>query len=232
MIQHSRVMTIPPILSVRHRAPAAAVPWWLSGGVAAGNAVAVYQPIRSASLAASYVNLANPGTHDAAPGVAPTFNAATGWTGNNNAYLTTGVTPASGWSAVCRFSGLSTSDNNQVLMGSYTGDQNYFFLQPRFELTVSRYYANGGISSAVSGRLTAGVMAVAGTVGYLNGAVDVTGIGAWSGTGKPIFLLNVNANGTPDLASFITGSIQAVAIYDTTLTAPQVAAISAAMAAL
>jgi hypothetical protein len=80
------------------RAAAAAVPWWLAGGVAAANAIAVYQPKGAADLAASYVNLANPGTYDAAPGTAPTFDAATGWTFNGSTqYLTTGVTNGAAW---------------------------------------------------------------------------------------------------------------------------------------
>jgi hypothetical protein len=54
-----------------------ATPWWY---VAGQTCVAAYQPIGAPSLAASYVILANPGTYDAAPGVAPTFDAATGWT--------------------------------------------------------------------------------------------------------------------------------------------------------
>lgn len=40
---------------------------------------AAFQPIGAASLAASYVSLYNPTTWDAAPVVAPTFDAATGW---------------------------------------------------------------------------------------------------------------------------------------------------------
>jgi len=39
-------------------------PWWLSGGIAAANCVAAYQPKGAASLEASYVNLANPGTYN------------------------------------------------------------------------------------------------------------------------------------------------------------------------
>ena len=60
------------------RGAGAAAQWWLSGGVSAANCVAAYQPIGATSLAASYTNLANPGTYTAAPGVAPTFDAATG----------------------------------------------------------------------------------------------------------------------------------------------------------
>lgn len=56
--------------------PPAAAPWYLAGG--APTPIAVYQPKGAASLAASYVNLANPGTYDAAADV-PGYGAPT-WT--------------------------------------------------------------------------------------------------------------------------------------------------------
>ena len=65
--------------------------------------IAAYQPKGAADLAASYVNLITPGTYNAAPGTAPTFDAATGWTFNGSTqYLTTGVVPASGYSMLVR----------------------------------------------------------------------------------------------------------------------------------
>lgn len=69
---------------------AAAAGWWQ---VAGQTCAAAYQPIGAASLAASYVNLANPGTYNAAPGVAPTL-AAGGWSFDGlTQYLTTGIVP-------------------------------------------------------------------------------------------------------------------------------------------
>lgn len=51
--------------------------WW---EVAGKTCVAAYQPKGAASLAASYGNLANPGTYTLGPGDAPTFDTALGWT--------------------------------------------------------------------------------------------------------------------------------------------------------
>ena len=62
-------------------------PWYLAGGISAANCLAAYQPKGAASLAASYSNLANPGTYNAAPGVAPTFDASTGWTFNGSTQM-------------------------------------------------------------------------------------------------------------------------------------------------
>lgn len=82
----------------------AGTPWWLAGGVSAANAIVAYQPIGAANLAGSYINLANAGTHNAAPGVAPTFDASTGWTFNGTQYLTTTITPNDSPSIIIRYS--------------------------------------------------------------------------------------------------------------------------------
>ncbi len=69
--------------------------WWdLSGTIT--TCVAAYQPKGAASLAASYVNLANPGTNNAAEGSAPSFSSA-GWTfnGTSNYLLISGTLPFS-----------------------------------------------------------------------------------------------------------------------------------------
>ena len=47
--------------------------WWDLGGTIT-SCVAAYQPKGAADLAASYVNLANPGTYDLAPDGSPSFN--------------------------------------------------------------------------------------------------------------------------------------------------------------
>ena len=99
---------------------AAVVPWYLSGGILAANCIAAYQPKGAASLAASYVNLANPGTYDAAPVVAPTWDAVNGWVGDGTQYLNTGVVPAANYSMFVRFSG-APQNVYKALCGSYGG---------------------------------------------------------------------------------------------------------------
>lgn len=200
--------------------------WWLEGDVAAANAVAVYQPKGAASLAASYVNLANPGTYDAAPGTAPTFDAATGWTftAASSQYLTTGITPAGdgSWSVLVRFSDAGT---NQVVFGGQ-GGAGQFYLWLRTDNTVQ--YANVGVVTPPP-IYTSGVSGFAGKTAYRDG----TGVGTISVSGgiqRTIFIAAYNNAGAPGLP--LNGKIQAVAIYDTTLTSTQVGLISTAMAAL
>ena len=217
------------------RAAAAAASWWLSGGVSAANAIAVYQPIGAASLAASYDNNAAPGngladgTYDAAPGVAPTWASATGWTSGGASYLTTGVVPADGASMLVRYSVNDTLDNAICgeLVGPASGWFGFRFLG-QLSPDVIRFYGNGGLGSApYNSSVSNGVLGVAGTAGYINGISVITLVGVAGATGA-IRLMGYYGAET----RYMQGSIQAFALYNTTLSAAQVAAISAAMAAL
>ena len=203
--------------------------WYLSGGVSAANCVAAYAPKGAASLAASYTNLANPGTYTAAPGVAPTFDTATGWTFAASAYLTTGITPANdrSWSMIVRYTNAAANVNN-ILAGSYVTPDNGFFLRPLSTTGVN--YANGNGNTKVMPGLAAGVLCVAGLAGYRSGTAEATLTGAAPSPTVAIMIGALNFSGSP-IQAFV-GKIQAIAIYNTTLTAPQVAAISSAMSAL
>jgi hypothetical protein len=209
--------------------PAAAVSadWWEVSGQ---TVVAAYQPIGAASLAASYVNLANPGTYDAAPGTAPTFDAATGWTfaAASSQYLTTGITPASGWSILIRFS--DSSGNGRCAAGSWDGTNNTrFIIIPRRSAADNHQYGGGGDLFA-GVRLASGVMGVANQACYLDGSGDGTTDAAWSGTGVAIFIGALNNNGT--LVQYFEGKIQAAAIYSTTLSAGDMSALTTRVQAL
>lgn len=198
--------------------------WYTAAG--APMPVAVYQPKGAASLAASRINLANPGTYDAADGVAPTFDPATGWAFDGAKFLATGITAATGWSALVRFTDC-TMIGYQTAIGAYNGANDRFQIMPSF--AGGKLYGNGGAlifdpPTAIAG----GVMAIAGSAAYLDGIAESGAMGAWDGPGAQIYIGSRNA--IPN-DPFI-GKIQAIAIYDSTLTAGQVAAISAAMAAL
>lgn len=207
-------------------AGAAVTPWYRAGG--APLPVAAYQPKGAASLAASYVNLANPGTYDAAPGTAPTFDAVTGWTGNGSSmYLTTGIIPASGWSVICRFASAGSNQTTVGSRGTPTASTRVDLRPNSGGTKVS--YGNGGLIE-VAPQMSSGVIAVAGVNAYRDGVLDSSSIPAWSGTGSALFLLALNFAGSP--GGYFGGSIQAVAIYNTTLSGPQMAAVSAAMSLL
>ena len=200
---------------------AAPVDWWESGG--ATGAVAAYQPIGAASLAASYTNLANPGTNDAAPGIAPTWDAVNGWSGfnANSAYLTTGISPTSSSTVLFRFSDAVNDTDNLYLFGMA-----FFYLTPYRDISSGTKYSNGGSINLVDGGTLAGVLGIAGNRAYKNGS-DVGEIPAGASPSLAIEIGRYTGLGLHTKAK-----IQAVAIYSSTLTAPQVAAVSAAMAAL
>ena len=209
----------------------AAAAWWLSGGVSAANAIAVYQPIGAASLAASYTNLANPGTYNAAPGVAPTWAAVTGWTFNGSTqYLTTGVVPVNNqtWSIIGRFASATVSGGT-VIGGGNSGLTTAILLQPRRAANSAVGYFSGQFLQ-VAPAMSDGVMAVAGIYGYRNATVESGTIPSAPGSFSACFVGAANNGGSPLL--YFSGSIQSIAIYNTTLSAAQVAAISSAMSAL
>ena len=218
------------------RAAVVAEAWYLSGGIAAANCIAAYTPKGAASLAASYDNNAAPGngladsTYDAAPGVAPTWASGTGWTFNGTTqYLDTGVIPAAdqSWSLLVRYSGAVQSDFARF--GCLNSGSARFFLYPYTVSSSGTGYGHGGyLLVPVSD--TSGVIGFAGNQPYRNGATHGGTIG--TGAGTPIAFSIGAVNNTSVIGDYWNGTIEAIAIYDTVLTAPQVAAVSTAMAAL
>lgn len=203
---------------------AAPVPWYLAGGVPSANCIAAYQPVGAANIAASYINLANPGTYDLTTTAAPTFSAETGWAfpGTRNKFLQTGITPAAGYSMIIQFSESST---NVVLAGAFKIGA-YFQINPN-QATNEVLYQSGG-TMAVAVGMAAGNLCVAGNRGYRDGVIEAGTIPGWTDSAYTIWIGGTNNNGT--LSNGYVGKIQALAIYDVTLTAPQVAAIASRMA--
>lgn len=183
-------MVIPDIMSVRVRAPAsaaAAIPWYLSGGVSAANCLAAYTPIGAASLAASYDNNAAPGnglpdgTYDAAPGTAPAWAAASGWsfTLASAQYLTTGITiPDTTYSAIARFSNVTVAggSNEGYLIGSFGALDRYWGIAPvGFAGDNKVTYAWGNFVQ-IAPALSSGVLAIAALQPYRNGIAEASTI--------------------------------------------------------
>lgn len=216
-----------PMAAARGRATGAVVAgdWW---EVAGETCVAAYQPKGAVDIATSYVNLANPGTNNAAPGNAPTFATATGWTfDGTDDYLATGVVPESGYSLFIAFTG--AGGDQGWFIGAYngTGNNRLSIGNPNSNARIE-YGSGKTVDVVYGGSVTSGVLAVAGQQGYRDGSASGTAIAAWDGTitnGIDIGRLN-GAGGNTQIV------VQAVAIYSTTLDAGQVAALSTLMAAL
>lgn len=210
--------------------------WWLAGGVSPSDCVAAYQPIGASDLATSYINLANPGTYNSALGIAPAFDAATGWTFNGSTqYLTTGVTSyGRTWSLFVRFSDATADDgtNRRILFGASPSDGNRFGLQPwRVSGGIGTIGYLNGLYVFTAPHLATGVIGFSASTAYRNAVADGTIPDDTSITTPPLFIGAAAGDlGTPQ--NFCPAKIQAIAIYSVTLTPAQVSAISASMAAL
>ena len=207
----------------------AATSWWLSGGIAPANCIAAYAPKGAASLAASYTNLANPGTYDAAPGVAPTWDTTNGWIGNGSTqYLDTGIsTLTSSWSTIVRYSNV-TAGQAKYLCGCKMNSGYYGFLPWRNDSVYNHiYFYNVGNFFWNPSDSASGVCAISNTNGYFNSTDrgDLTGGGTAAGN-YYIFQMG-------DLTSSkISCYIQALAIYNITLSSTQISALTTAINAL
>lgn len=203
--------------------------WFLAGGISAANCIAAYQPKGAVDLASSYINLANPGTNNAAPGVAPTWDATNGWTFNGTSqYLATGITPSSNWSVLVRF---SSAGVDGALFGCQTGGAtSYFQIFPRGSSGASRVYRNGNVTGlAISGGAASGVVAVAGATAYYNGAPETGTLSNNLSGATTIFIGARNSTGTAN--GFFGGNIQAISIYNISI-ASYISALTTAINAL
>lgn len=181
--------------------------------------MAAYQPVGAASLAASYVNLQNPGTYDAAPGVAPTFDTAEGWVFNGSTqWLDSGITRGSGYTMIVRV--YATSDG--VPMGGL--DTRIVYMRVRGTDIVS--INDGQIVVAPNALSTELVIGMAGKVCYRNGST----IGTIAGTDGGGAAISFGAAKTNH--RFCACKIRAAAIYSGTLTGAEIATLTTLMGAL
>jgi hypothetical protein len=212
----------------------AVTPWWLAGGVSPANVVAAYQPKGAASLAASYINLANPGAFDAVPVAVPGWSAAAGWIFTSAQAVSTvpvisGESGAKIYTMIIQFTN-SQNAFNRHLFGARTG-------AAATNVNVSQVNAasadlvNANRNVATS-RRNNGSYAIAGFSMYADGVFLGDAPFATTTATTPALFVGASNDGAGGLFNPMTVNISAFAVYDTKLTAPQVAAISAAMSAL
>lgn len=217
-------------------APAGPVAAWLygdyggSGGarIDASNCVAAYCPIGAASLAASKSNLASPGTYDATGTGGANWSVGDGWVNapGSTANLSTGigaVAAVANWTFIIRFS--AVSDTNTPLFGARYGASDKIGAFPNTASGVG--YWNGNVVYAAPA-MTAGVLAVAKTAGYRNGNLDATLPGNYTGhLTRYIYVFWFDGE-----AQTMDGKVQAFWIYNSVLTAQQIAGLTGAINAL
>lgn len=197
--------------------------WWEAAGV---TPVAAYAAIGAADLASSYVNLANPGTFNAAPGVAPAWDVMNGWAFNGTTqYLDTGIAPPSNtYSVLVRFSGAPANSAGRLF--GYSGASAIMYITPGASSQVR--YAHAAVVN-VAPSLAAAVLGLTPTSGYRNGVAEAAMSGYSGANARNIYLAALNSGVA---GSFWPGSIQAVAIFAAALNDTQMLAISNAMSAL
>jgi len=223
-------------MGYRHRGPrggAAAGNWWEAGG--ATGCLVAYQPKGAASYAASLSNLANPGTYDATEGTAPAWAALTGWTfDGSNDFLTSGLAGNNTYSMIVQYSGAIAQTG--AIAGLTDGTAVRLNIYPKYTDGNTYLRAGGSSTTTAPAGFAAGNFCVTPAQGYWNGSTFGSALsGAYSGSTSWPILIGAHNNRwplVPTAGNYWAGNILALAIYNDTLTAPEVSAIAAAMAAL
>ncbi len=203
--------------------------WYLQGDISSANCIAAYKFRGADDINSSFINLANPGIYDLSSGVNPDFYNLLGLVFNGSShYKKTGIVPINNqtWSMLVRFSGYP-KDADRSMAGVYETYLASFYTQMN-KTSTSRRWGNGGTGGS-GGYVTSGVMGFAGERPYFNG-IDIGGADLPSPSGnipREIFIGALNYLGNP--IQYWQKGIQAIAIYDTTLTPTQMLAVSTAM---
>jgi hypothetical protein len=205
-------------------------PWWdpNDDGLCVWGA---WQAEKADSLAHTYTDLSGNG-RDLTVGNAPDWDATNGWKFNGtNDYLKTSFQPETDQtqSVIVKFSNHQNNGYLLGVMGAVTGDR-AFSIRPDYDngATDGVHYKNGDDAGAEPALLQ-GTLAVAGNKGYRNGSDDGVTIGGYSGSCA--YDLWIGCYHYASYGAYYHGQayIQAVAVYDCTLTAQQVADIHDAM---
>jgi hypothetical protein len=193
---------------------------------------AAYEAKGAASFANSLLDLTSNGNHATDPGGAatPGWDAVNGWDFDGVAnYLQTPFIPQNDQSQSVLVQYSNVTNTEGCLIGSTTAANNWLYLIPT-RVTTQHTYANGRILS-IAGDKTSGNMGLAGDKGYDDGSQEAGSIPSWLGASSyTTYIGATNQLGVP--GNFVAAYIQAVYVYDCVLTATQVAAVAAAMAAL
>lgn len=201
-----------------------APPWWMAAGV---TPVVAYQAKGAASLAASYVNLVNPGTYDLTLGSAPDWNASDGWVVTSGAgmHLKTGVVPAQGYSMIVRFTAAAVGLKAVAGIGANG-----------FTFGILPNIGDGNIYWGYGGAVVGGAQTAAGVLAATPSAFFVDGVSVAThsqtipgGQTDDVWLFCTNNGGV--FGTGWGGNVQAVAIYPGSIAAG-IVALTAAMAAL
>jgi hypothetical protein len=210
--------------------------WWLTNGIATGDVVAAYQAKGAGSYVNSLHNLVEDVYNLVDTGHAPDWDDVNGWKFDvmSSEYLDTTIESSSTWSILCRYSNY-ISGWNGALFGLYdsSNGQGMFFIPNDNSVPVYHQYGMGTNPIVVIGdKSLGGVVGIAQYQGYFDGTADGDPTsGSWSSFEVTFLIGCLNSIGDSP-AQFSSSYIQAIAIYNKTLTPTQIAAITDNMEAL
>lgn len=196
--------------------------WWMAAGIVPWQAQSAEG---AADLASSYIDLTGNANHLSAVAV-PDWDAVNGWKFDGTMALDTGFIPQNNQTqtVIIKYSTYPGGAAPAGLFGlSYGG------LSNRFAIELSLNYWNGGFVNRPMAPASA-IIGVAGNQGYLNGVADGGAIGAWGAT-VPAHTCYIGAVRVIGGLPWTMGQmyVQKHVIFDVALTAPQIAAMVAAM---
>lgn len=220
-------------LGTRHRRIVVPSSWWLATGIPANQFVAVYQPKGAASLEASYINLANPGTYDITPHTTAPALVAEGWQfAFLGERLFTGILLGIGASVFIQGTSWVRDASTRFVMGAHDGTR-------RLECYISTANSGFGYGPVAEALVATGWngtearnLGIANNAYYLDGvktAAALTGLAA--PLTRDLWIGCSNRSGTATSA-FKGARITALVILNTAPTDPQALALAQAMAAL
>lgn len=201
--------------------------WYLQSGLAAGDCVAVYEPLKARTLTEARVNKVNPGTYDLTNGTPSTFDNDKGLAFNGSSqFFKTGIIPNANYTVIVKF--LDASDpgaGNSCIFGSYNLAGKGFLIMNSNDLNPDAVnYGSGGLKAVVP-QLYSGVLAISQHKAYRNGSVETGDMTTTTMPEWEIYLgcLNYN-NGTT--VQFFNGKICLFAVYNKPLSAAQILAVT------
>lgn len=196
-------------------APPTPATWWLPDGITTGDVLGAYQA-NAASYAASKVNLANPGTNNLTSAVLDPSWSTAGWYFEGQALDTGIVLPNNqSWTMFIR----ATFLNLQAVVAPLAGRRRQPQMIASFDSTYNEFYsqstATGGISTSSPFSL-----AIAGRECYVN-TTNVATLAV--ATGVTNLLSCYLGDSNPPEATTAGLTVTHFALYNVTLTAPQIA---------
>lgn len=199
-------------------------PWYMA---ATASPIAAWQGKGAASKAASLVNLVNPGTYNLIEVNTMGFADATGWEGSGTAYFRTGIVPAVTYTVALRVAGIDNAFEG--LIGAQDGTGSFYIrLTGGGSVHFGVGAAGGNYISAYNTNMT---LVFTNTRYNINGTAGAL----VSGTGNPGIEMHIgayNVNGTPTYPIDATDFIIGAAVWNSSLTAEQMEAVRAALAAI